>query len=235
MPQCSTASPRSCSRSSWWRVDHIPGILPRRPWQQHSAGPGSKGPRLYSWAWIALSPEDDADPGRHYLLIRRNDRTGELAYLRCYSPRPVTLYALVGVAGAALAHRRILPGRQGCHRPGSAPGPPLDLLAPMDHPGHARPCLPPSPRDRIPAPDGLIMLTVNEFRRLFDALLLGARRTLARLLHWGPPGDEDTNTEHAKATTADDTRTNDHDLGCSARQPGTPRIRRGSEHWCRRE
>jgi len=39
-------------------------------------------------------------------------------------------------------------------------------------------------RDRSPAPDGLIMLTVNEFRRLFDALLLGAHRTLARLLHW---------------------------------------------------
>ena len=28
------------------------------------------------------------------------------------------------------------------------------------------------------------MLTVNEFRRLFDALLLGAHRTLACLLHW---------------------------------------------------
>jgi hypothetical protein len=39
-------------------------------------------------------------------------------------------------------------------------------------------------RDRSPAPDGLIMLTVNEFRRLFDALLLGTHRTLARLLHW---------------------------------------------------
>jgi len=39
-------------------------------------------------------------------------------------------------------------------------------------------------RDRSPAPDGLIMLIVNEFRRLFDALLLGAHRTLARLLHW---------------------------------------------------
>ena len=45
------------------RVDHIPAILPRRAWQQHSGGPGSKGPRLYSWAWIAVSPEDDADPG----------------------------------------------------------------------------------------------------------------------------------------------------------------------------
>jgi hypothetical protein len=64
-------------------------------------------------------------------------------------------------------------------------------------------------RDRSPAPDGLIMLTVNEFRRLFDALLLGAHRTLACCT--GPPGDDDTNTEHADATTSA-TNHNDHDL-----------------------
>ena len=33
------------------------------------------------------------------MLIRRNDVTGEHAYLRCYSPRPVPLRALVAVAG----------------------------------------------------------------------------------------------------------------------------------------
>ena len=81
------------------RVDQIPALLPRRAWQQHSAGAGSKGPRVYSWAWIALRPEDDTDPGHHHLLIRRNDATGELAYLRCYSPRPATLHTLVSVAG----------------------------------------------------------------------------------------------------------------------------------------
>src|SRR5438874_2268162 len=32
-------------------------------------------------------------------------------------------------------------GRQGTGRPGRAPGPVLDLLAPVDHPGPARPCL----------------------------------------------------------------------------------------------
>ncbi|MEQ6326688.1 hypothetical protein ABDZ15_21095, partial [Mycobacterium canetti] len=31
--------------------------------------------------------------------IRRNDTTGELAYLRSYSPRPATLHTLVTVAG----------------------------------------------------------------------------------------------------------------------------------------
>lgn len=39
-------------------------------------------------------------------------------------------------------------------------------------------------RDATPNPGGLIELTVNEFRRLFDALLLAGRQTLATLLAW---------------------------------------------------
>jgi hypothetical protein len=39
-------------------------------------------------------------------------------------------------------------------------------------------------RDTAPTPTGLIMLTVNEFRRLFDALLLATHRTLESLLAW---------------------------------------------------
>jgi hypothetical protein len=50
-------------------------------------------------AWIALRPEEDTDTGCHHSLIRRNDATGEHAYLRCYSPRPVPLRTLVAVAG----------------------------------------------------------------------------------------------------------------------------------------
>ena len=38
-------------------------------------------------------------PGHRWLLIRRNHRTGELAFYRCYSARPVPLAALVKVAG----------------------------------------------------------------------------------------------------------------------------------------
>ncbi len=43
---------------------------------------------------------------------------------------------------SALAHRGIVPSRQRTGRTGSAPGAALALLAPLDHPGHARPCLP---------------------------------------------------------------------------------------------
>jgi hypothetical protein len=81
------------------RVDKLAAVMPESEWQTYSAGPGSKGPRYYAWTWIELRPEDPDDTGCHYLLIRRNDTTGELAYLRCYSPAPVPLSTLVRVAG----------------------------------------------------------------------------------------------------------------------------------------
>ena len=81
------------------RVDALPALIPAHAWQTHSAGAGAHGPRLYSWAWFRLLAEDHADPGVHHLLIRRNDRTGEHTYLRCYSPKPVPLRTLVAVAG----------------------------------------------------------------------------------------------------------------------------------------
>jgi hypothetical protein len=39
-------------------------------------------------------------------------------------------------------------------------------------------------RDHAPTPAGLIELTVNEVRRLFDALLLAAHHSLATALAW---------------------------------------------------
>ena len=89
------------------RVDQLPAPIPASAGQRHSAGAGSKGPRYYSWAWIAIQPEPGRDQetntaprtGQHHVLIRRNDTTGELAYHRCYSPRPVSLLTLVKVAG----------------------------------------------------------------------------------------------------------------------------------------
>jgi SRSO17 transposase len=37
--------------------------------------------------------------GTHWLLVRRNRRTGELAFYRCFTPRPTPLAVLVKVAG----------------------------------------------------------------------------------------------------------------------------------------
>jgi hypothetical protein len=115
------------------RVDALPALIPARAWQKHSAGAGAHGPRLYSWAWFRLLTEDDTDTGIHHLLIRRNGTTGEHAYLRCYSPRPVPLRTLVAVAGSAGASRNpskppkawsgSINTRSAAGRPGTA-GPP---------------------------------------------------------------------------------------------------------------
>ena len=78
------------------RAGQLATRLPQRAWQQRSAGAGAKGQRWYDWAWVTISKPG---PGCCYLLIRRNQRTGELAFYRCYSPHPVTLAALVKAAG----------------------------------------------------------------------------------------------------------------------------------------
>jgi SRSO17 transposase len=170
------------------RVDALPAMLPARAWQKHSAGAGSHGHRLYTRAWIALLPEDDTDTGQHHLLIRRNDRTGELAYLRCYTPHPVPLRTLVVVAGQRWRIEESFQAAKGLtgldqhqvrrwvswHR--------WTTLAMLAHAFLAVATA--AERDTQPTPTGLITLTVNEFRRLFDALLLAAKRTLATLLAW---------------------------------------------------
>jgi SRSO17 transposase len=68
-----------------WRADALAARLPPRAWQRLSAGAGSHGHRSCDWAWITI---DAGRPGCHWLLVRRNRRTRELAYYRCYAPRP---------------------------------------------------------------------------------------------------------------------------------------------------
>jgi SRSO17 transposase len=170
------------------RVDALPALIPAHAWQRHSAGAGAHGPRLYSWAWFGLLAEDDTDTGVHHLLIRRNDATGEHAYLRCYSPRPVPLRTLVTVAGQRWRIEESFQAAKGLvgldqhqvrrwrswHR--------WTTLAMLAHAFLAVATA--IERDTHPAPPGLIMLTVNEFRRLFDALLLATNHTITSLLAW---------------------------------------------------
>jgi len=170
------------------RVDRLPAMLPIRAWQKHSAGAGGHGPRIYSWAWITLLAEDASDTGCHHLLIRRNDRTGEHAYLRCYSPQTVPLRTLVAVAGQRWRIEESFQAAKGLtgldqhqvrrwtswHR--------WTTLAMLAHAFLAVATA--TERHSQPTPTGLIMLTVNEFRRLFDALLLTTRHTITSLLAW---------------------------------------------------
>lgn len=170
------------------RVDALPTLIPTHAWQRHSAGAGAHGPRMYSWAWFRLLAEDDTDTGVHHLLIRRNDTTGELAYLRCYSPRPVPLRTLVTVAGQRWRIEESFQTAKGLtgldqHQVRRWPSwyrwTTLAMLA------HAFLAVATAiERDAQPSPAGLIALTVNEFRRLFDALLLAVNHTVETLLTW---------------------------------------------------
>jgi SRSO17 transposase len=81
------------------RADALAALVPGGGWQRVSCADGSKGPRLYDWALVAMSSP------QHHLLVRRalqpNDKgILELAFFRCWSPCPVALAELVAVAGA---------------------------------------------------------------------------------------------------------------------------------------
>jgi SRSO17 transposase len=107
--------PRSMPAGSatYWRCLRPPGACGRRPlpgrrpgrpgarwaWQCISAGRGAKGHRLYDWAFVQLDHCDGDSADQHWLLIRRNPTTGELAFYACFAPARVTLAELVAVAG----------------------------------------------------------------------------------------------------------------------------------------
>ena len=99
------------------RADALAKQVPRRGWQTLSAGNGSKGERLYHWAYTSISPATSADDqaGHHrWLLIRRNPHTGELAYFLCHATRPVNLHTLVRVAGTRWRIEENFQAGKGC-------------------------------------------------------------------------------------------------------------------------
>src|SRR6266478_10065271 len=65
-------------------VGLVAALLPDEAWVVLSAGEGSKGPRLYEWAWLQLPDETQATSGRaRWVLMRRSlsDRS-QRAYYR---------------------------------------------------------------------------------------------------------------------------------------------------------
>ncbi len=82
-------------------VGLLGALLPDEAWVVLSAGEGSKGPRLYEWAWLQLPDEMEAASERaRCVLIRRSlsDRS-ERAYYRVYGPATTTLAEVVRVTG----------------------------------------------------------------------------------------------------------------------------------------
>jgi SRSO17 transposase len=165
------------------RADTLAARLPRAAWQRCSAGRGAKGYRYYDWAWLAIDP---GRPGHRWLLIRRNRRTAELAYYRCYSSRHVPLPALVKIAGSRWAVEESFQAAKGLagldehqvrtwaswHRWATLAMLACAFLTIAAATEHA------------PVPAGQIPLTRNEIARLFAALIIQPAHDPARRLHW---------------------------------------------------
>jgi len=159
--------------------------LPEAVWQTYSAGPGAKGHRWYDWALIAVSVPEVC--GEHALLVRRNRRTGVLAFYRTYSPHRVSLATLVRVAGRRWAIEESFQAGKGLagldehqvrswtswHRATI-----LSMLA------HAFLAITAATAAATRSGDGLIPLTANEIRHLFAALLQRVLHEVRHILNW---------------------------------------------------
>lgn len=78
------------------RREEVQKIVPKlweHDWQRRACGIGTKGFRVYDWAFI-----DSSEPDIQY-MVRRNTDTGELAYYRCHNPRHEPVGEMVRVAG----------------------------------------------------------------------------------------------------------------------------------------
>jgi hypothetical protein len=131
---CNRAVPTGAEPIS---ADEATALVPDGAWVRMSCGDGSKGRRWYSWAVVELGPEPDGPDlgsGHHALLApQRPDRGAGVVPL--LDPTPGRDRGLGAGRGPPVDGRGDLPGRQGPRGPGRAPGPPLGLLAPVDHPG----------------------------------------------------------------------------------------------------
>jgi SRSO17 transposase len=167
------------------RADALVKKLPKRAWQKLSAGAGAKGHRFYDWALADIANDR---PGHHQLLVRRNRRTGELAFYRCYSATRVPLSTLVQVAGRRWTVEETFQSGKGLagldehqvrhwtswHRWVTLAMLAHAFLTVVRADEHAR----------HPGPDGLIPLTCNEIQRLFNALVVPLVHGTAHWLDW---------------------------------------------------
>jgi SRSO17 transposase len=86
-------------RETRW-VDEVVAGLPADAWQCLSAGEGSKGPRLYDWAWVEAESSDLPEGWKRFLLARRSlEDAEEIAYYFGFAPVALTLPEAAEAAG----------------------------------------------------------------------------------------------------------------------------------------
>ena len=98
---------------SWGKPEPISGTakdiadgLPKTAWQRLSAGEGTKGARLYDWAYLELADLDIAEYDEtrsglwtRGLLVRRTITDGGLAFFSTWCPKGTDITTLVRVEG----------------------------------------------------------------------------------------------------------------------------------------
>jgi SRSO17 transposase len=88
-------------------AEDVAAALPSAAWQQLSAGAGTKGPRVYDWAYVELADLDG--PAQGYpgsqglwtrgLLVRRSIADGACAFFATWCPAGTGIDTLVAVEG----------------------------------------------------------------------------------------------------------------------------------------
>src|SRR4051812_5571169 len=81
------------------RVDAWAADVPPEGWQRLSAGEGSKGPRLYDWAYTPYRGGAPAGREKGLLVRRELDEPDELTFYLTLAPEGTALADLVRVAG----------------------------------------------------------------------------------------------------------------------------------------
>jgi SRSO17 transposase len=82
------------------RVDQVVAGFAAEAWQCLSAGAGSKGPRLYDWAWLEMESSRLPVGWKRFLLARRSlEDADDIAYYFVFAPGAVPLQEVVEAAG----------------------------------------------------------------------------------------------------------------------------------------
>jgi SRSO17 transposase len=80
-------------------VTALTKALPKRAWHKITIAAGSKGPRQYAWAWVAIN-SDLGPVWRRWLLARKSlDDPEDLAYYIAAGPKRTSLTRLAKTAG----------------------------------------------------------------------------------------------------------------------------------------
>ncbi|RYD25781.1 MAG: IS701 family transposase, partial [Verrucomicrobiaceae bacterium] len=82
------------------RVGSLTGGLPPKAWRRISAGTGSKGPRVYDWAWTAVDHLYEKTWTRRVLLRRSVSDPSDISYYLIFCPVATKLQKAVEAAGS---------------------------------------------------------------------------------------------------------------------------------------